>query len=141
MIEYKYCIDDVLPKQLSGFFIDWPDPPDRETHYKILKNSSYIVLAIDTETNNLIGFINAISDSILCSYIPLLEVLPSYQGKGIGNELVKRMMDQLQNLYMIDIVCDENLKSFYNRHGFNVYSCIIKRNYTKQSGKTDVISV
>jgi predicted N-acetyltransferase YhbS len=64
-----------------------------------------------------VGFITAISDGVLSAYIPLLEVLKPYQGQGIGGRLVQRMLDQLNGYYMIDLLCDPELESFYARFG------------------------
>jgi len=64
-----------------------------------------------------VGFVTAISDGVLSAYVPLLEVLPDHQGRGIGSELVRRLLDRLGDLYMIDVVCDENVVPFYERLG------------------------
>lgn len=64
------------------------------------------------------GFINAISDQVLSAYIPLLEVLPEYQRRGIGQMLVSKLKEDLQTYYMIDICCDENVLPFYEEQGF-----------------------
>ena len=67
------------------------------------------------EHGRVVGFITAISDGVLSAFIPLLEVLPEYQGRGIGSELVKRMLRELEDFYMVDLVCDPELESFYAR--------------------------
>lgn len=135
MIIYTDSLNSITPQNLKGFFAGWQSHPAPEKHLEILKNSAHIVLAIDDETNNVIGFINAVSDKILSAYIPLLEVLPGYQGKGIGKELVKRMLAKLEGYYMIDICCDESLQKFYEKFGLKKYSSMILRNYSKQSGR------
>jgi ribosomal protein S18 acetylase RimI-like enzyme len=134
MIHYTDSLNSVTLQNMKGFFAGWQNHPSPEKHLEILKNSAFIVLAIDEETNNVIGFINAVSDKVLSSYIPLLEVLPDYQGKGIGKELVKRMLAKLEEYYMIDICCDESLQKFYEKFGLKKYSSMIIRNYSKQSG-------
>ena len=135
MIKYTDTLNSISPQNLLRFFAGWKNCPSPETHLEILKNSEYVVLAIDEETNNVIGFINAVSDKVLSAYIPLLEVLPEYQGKGIGQELVKRMLAKLEGYYMIDICCDESLQKFYGKFGLKKYSSMILRNYSKQGGK------
>jgi len=79
-----------------------------------------------------VGFINALSDGVFYSYIPLLEVLPSYQGKGIGVKLLQCMVESLQNMYAIDIVCDESVASFYKDKGFIRCAGMVKINYENQ---------
>lgn len=132
-IKFRDNVDLLTPDQLKGFFVGWPDPPNTDTHLKILKNSYKIWLAF--EDNRCVGFINAISDKIFYSYIPLLEVLPEYQGKGIGSELMDRMIKSLENMYAIDVVCDDNVTEFYKLKGFGQCFGMIKRNYERQNGK------
>jgi ribosomal protein S18 acetylase RimI-like enzyme len=135
MIEYRAAPGGVTPDMLIGFFVDWPNPPSPEKHLRILKHSDAIVLAVDEDAEQVAGFITAITDHVLCAYIPLLEVLPDYQGRGIGTELVRRMVEQLDGIYMIDLFCDPEVQPFYDRAGFRRASagmCI--RNYDRQSG-------
>lgn len=137
MIQYTKSIDGITPKMLFGFFIGWPNPPSPETHLEILKNSRYVVLAIDEQTGKVVGFITAISDGILSAYIPLLEVLPAHYGKGIGTELVKRMLAQCGNFYMLDTTCDATVAPFYARCGLRPSTGMMLRNYEKQSGRVE----
>ena len=117
---------------LEGFFAGWKKYPDKNKHLEILKNSDFIVIAMDD--NKVIGFINAVSDKVLSAYIPLLEVLPEYQGRGIGTELVRRMKILLKDFYMIDVVCDEEQQKFYKKFGFKKFSSMVIRNYENQKG-------
>lgn len=45
-------------------------------------------VARDVASHHVLGYLNMISDGVLTAFIPLLEVLPEYQGEGIGSELV-----------------------------------------------------
>ena len=72
-----------------------------------------------TTSTDGIGIETAISDGHLAAYIPLLEVLPAYRNRGVGSQLIKMMLDQLEGLYMIDLRCDEQLEPFYERLGFS----------------------
>ncbi|KKW17145.1 MAG: GCN5-related N-acetyltransferase [Candidatus Magasanikbacteria bacterium GW2011_GWA2_50_22] len=121
---------------LQGFFVDWPNPPATETHLRLLKNSDMVVLAIDTKTRLVIGFITAISDRVLSCYIPFLEVLPAYQGRKMGQKLVRKMLQKLKSVYMIDLMCDKKLQGFYKRFKMQPSTGMISRNYKNQSGKT-----
>ena len=134
MIAYTDSTEGITPAQLVGFFVGWPDPPSPETHLKLLLSSDHVVLALDDQTGDIIGFITALSDGILAAYIPLLEVLPPYQGQGIGSELMRRMLEKLRGLYAIDLICDPALQLFYHRFGMQPYSGMILRNPGRQSG-------
>lgn len=135
MIVYTDTVDGIDASQLTGFFVDsgWPTHPTPETHLRLLQNSAEVILAID-ETGQVVGYITAISDGILSAYIPLLEVLQPYQGQDIGSELVRRMLDKLQHLYMIDLLCDADVQPFYERLGMQPATGMLIRNYDRQSG-------
>ncbi len=57
---------------------------------------------------------------MLSAFIPLLEVLPEWQGRGIGTELMRRMFARLGALYMVDLCCDAELEPFYARLGMQI---------------------
>ncbi len=133
MITYKDNLKEIFETQLSGFFVGWPDPPTPKTHLEILKKSSSFVLAIDEDTGCVVGFINAVSDNIMSAYIPLLEVLPEYQKRGIGQELVKKIIKIYENLYMIDLCCDKETQPFYEKLGLVKSTGMFVRNFDKQA--------
>ena len=134
VIQYTHSIEAIFAEMLEGFFVNWPNPPSPWKHLEILKNSDFVVLALDRDRGRVIGLINAISDKLLCAYIPLLEVLPKYQGRGIGSELTRRMLAKLQEFYMVDVLCDPALQGFYEAHGMTRTSVMMIRNYDRQSG-------
>ena len=138
MIEYTDSLAAIDAEKLAGFFVDWgwPNPPDPETHLRLLRNSDYVVLALDDDTGSVIGYVTAISDGVLSAYIPLLEVLRPYQGRGIGSELVRRMFEKLDHLYMIDLLCDEDVQPFYEQLGMHRATGMMIRNYHQQAGST-----
>ena len=116
MIEHADSLEGVEPRQLEGFFVGWPSPPSPERHLELLRGSAAVVLARDGE--RVVGFVTAISDGVLSASIPLLEVLPDYQGRGIGTELMRRILARLDGLTMVDLSCDAPLEPFYARLGF-----------------------
>lgn len=133
MIVYTDALEGVQAEQLKGFFVEWPNPPSAETHLRILQGSAAVVLAKEAD-GQVIGFITAVSDGVLSAYIPLLEVLPAYQHQGVGGELVKRMLEKLRELYMVDLICDAEMEPFYARFGMRPYHAMFIRNYDRQSG-------
>ena len=134
MIDYRTTLHAISANHLAGFFVGWPTHPDPQTHLRILQNSHAVVLAVDEAVGRVVGFANAISDGVLCAYIPLLEVLPDWQGQGIGSRLIERLCDELDHLYMVDLVCDPDLEAFYRPLGFQALKGMAKRNYANQRG-------
>lgn len=129
MLSYSDSVADLDAQHLrGGFFEGWAAPPSPEEHLLILRNSAHVVAARD-EPGVVVGFVNALSDGVLTAYIPLLEVLPAHRRNGVGTELVRRLMDRLQGLYMVDVMCDDDVRPFYERLGFIGASGAITRNY------------
>lgn len=137
MIQYQTSLEGIRADQLEGFFVGWPNPPTPATRLEILKRATHVVLAMDG--SSVVGFVTAISDGMLCAYIPLLEVLPSHQHRGIGSELMHRMLETLRGIYMIDLLCDPDLQAFYSRVGMEESSGMLVRNFSRQSGDQSVV--
>jgi len=133
MLRYTDSAAGITPDQLAGFFDGWPNPPTPETHLRILTGSDAVILAI--EDGRVVGFITAIADGALCASLPLLEVLPAHRGRGIGAELVRRMLARLSNYYAIDLACDPHLAPFYERLGFKPATAMLRRNFAARNGR------
>jgi ribosomal protein S18 acetylase RimI-like enzyme len=131
-INFTSSLEGISEDMLQGFFVGWKNRPSTETHLKLLQESQHVVLALNNE--KVIGFITAVTDKTLSAYMPLLEVLPEYQKKGIGAELVKKMLELLKDFYMIDLLCDNDLEQFYEQFGMERTQGMSIRNYSKQSG-------
>ena len=131
---YKNSAKGMTPDMLIGFFDGWGNPPGPETHLTLLNNSSKVIIAFDEGENRAAGFITAVSDGVLSAYIPLLEVLPEYKNQSIGRELVRRMLEELKDIYMIDLCCDDDLIPFYKKFGMIQGNSMLIRNYDRQSG-------
>ena len=128
MIDYQDDLHGITPDRVVGFWVGWPAPPTQEMHLRIMQGSEAVVLAIDPEADGrVVGFVTAIGDGVLAASIPLLEVLPAYQGQGIGSQLVRRMLAKLNDRYMVDLVCDEDVVPFYERLGLTPYRAMIVR--------------
>ena len=119
MITYETDIERLSADEIGGFFVGWPNRPSPELHLRLLRGSEYVVLARDSESGKVVGFVTAVGDGVVSAYIPLLEVLPDFQGRGIGSELVQRVLDLLEDRYMVDLCCDEELVGFYERFGMS----------------------
>lgn len=131
-ITYTDNIELIYASHLDGFFVGWAICPSKEMHYQVLKGSFKVWPAL--EDRKCVGFINAISDGALTAFIPLLEVLPEYQNKGIGKALIERMCLDLKNKYSIDIVCDRSVVPFYEKLGFQQCIGMSIRHYENAKG-------
>ena len=127
-ITYSDSVKSITKDQLQGFFIGWIKTPPPSVHLKALQNSEHVILAIDSDTSNVVGFINALSDKTMSAYISTLEVLPKYQSRGIGSELMQRMLKKLENMYMIDLLCEADMQAYYERFGMKKTTAMMLRN-------------
>lgn len=133
-LTYQTTSEGLSPEQLNGgFFEGWVDPPSPETLLRILQSSDHIVVAV--RNDKVIGFVTALSDGVLSAFITLLEVEPEEHNKGIGHSLINQLMDDIGDLYMVDLVCDANLSRFYAELGFATATGMSRRNYVMQSGR------
>lgn len=110
----------------EGFFVGWPTPPSAQQLVDVMDGSYRRVWALDGD--RVVGYINAISDGVLTAFIPWLEVLPEYQNQGIGQELVRRIVASLEDMYSIDLACDDHLIGYYERLGFFEGTAMVMRN-------------
>lgn len=86
--------------------------------YSTLSKSYFTISAY--VNNKLIGFGRIISDGILHAMIYEMIVLPEYRGKGIGSEILKRLVQKcrIDNIRDIQLFCAVGKRSFYEKHGF-----------------------
>lgn len=132
-MQLQTTLEGITPAQLNGFFEGWPNPPTPETLWRILDGSYRIALAV--EERHVIGFVNAISDGVLCAYIPLLEVRAQWRGQAVASRLMESLFAQLDGLYMMDTACDDDLAPFYERFGMTRGNAMIRRDYARQNGQ------
>ncbi|MEU5594876.1 GNAT family N-acetyltransferase [Streptomyces sp. NPDC020298] len=117
MIRYTDDMATVDDGMLRGFFVGWPEAPSPAQHLAVLRGSFRAVLASDDAAGCVIGFVTMISDGVLTAAVPWLEVLPGYQGQGIGSELMRRILEGTERFYSVDLLCDAPLQPYYARFG------------------------
>ena len=114
-ITYTSDINDICVEMLDGFFVGWAKPLTPEQHFNHLTGCANFITAIDN--CKVVGFVSALTDGTGCAFIPLLEVLPGYQKRGIGSKLMQLMLEKLSDINAIDLMCDDNMQEFYERFG------------------------
>jgi len=124
------CTDDlasVRQDMLDGFFAGWPRRPSAGQHLAVLRGSYRSVVAIDDADDRVAGFVNMLSDGVLTAFTSWLEVLPGYQGQGVGGELMRRILEGTDRFYSVDLVCDAALVPYYARFGMRSASSALLR--------------
>jgi GNAT superfamily N-acetyltransferase len=95
---------------------EWSSAQKPALLHKALLASHSLFTAWDDST--LVGLGNAISDGHLVVYYPHLLVLPEYQGRGIGTELMRRLMARYAGFHQHMLVADGRALDFYRKCGF-----------------------
>jgi len=126
VISYSTDIVDLAEDDLAGFFVGWPTPPSAAQHLAVLRGSHRVVIA--RCDGQVAGFVNLISDGVLTGFVPWLEVLPQFQGRGIGTELMRRILAEAGHLYSVDLTCDDALRPYYERLGMTALTGMGVRN-------------
>lgn len=90
----------------------------KEQLYEATNRSWYLISAYDND--RLIGFGRIISDGIFHALIIDLIVLPNYQAKGIGSNILKKLVDRCKanKIRDIQLFCAKGQTGFYEKHGF-----------------------
>ena len=108
----------LIPEDISALrkAVGW-NGMDQELRNPSMTSYYHIALYEGTE---MIGVVDSVSNGVTDAYIQDLIVHPDYQRKGIGTELMNRMISYMKekNIYMVSVLFEENLKSFYERFGF-----------------------
>jgi ribosomal protein S18 acetylase RimI-like enzyme len=99
--------------QLAALFnsVGWERrTADRERLAQLVRGSLHVVSA--WEGDRLVGFARAISDGAFNAYISTVAVLPDYQKRGIGRELVQRLLAGRDHLQFV-LHANESAYPFY----------------------------
>jgi predicted GNAT family N-acyltransferase len=70
------------------------------------------------EGDRLVGFARAMSDGVYRALVDDVVVDQDRRGKGVGDELVRRLLDRLAGVEAVFLRCGEDLVPYYARHGF-----------------------
>lgn len=84
-----------------------------------LRGSWASVSAYDGD--RLVAFARAISDGKLHAFITEMIVDPQYQGRRLGEQLLKRLVDRchLSGIHDIQLFCAKGKSAFYLKNGFS----------------------
>ncbi|WP_312699030.1 GNAT family N-acetyltransferase [Sedimentibacter sp.] len=116
---------DLPSEQLHKLFVSvgWSDGSetlDMINNYNIpFINSTLVVSAWKNE--RLIGAVRVLSDKMFRSIIYDLLVLPEFQNKGIGKELLKRCIEHFPGSEWL-VQTTEEISGYYEKNGFKINS-------------------
>ena len=120
-IVYKENIlsaDDVLLFQKK---MNWTVDP-KEQWEKSLKNALFSVVAV--KDDEIIGIGRLLGDGAIYWFITDVFILTRYQSKGIGSEIVNKLLEHVKKTSLpgtevsVCLMCAQGKEGFYERFGF-----------------------
>ena len=134
-VHLSFGSDGLRSDDLAVFFVGWPSPPSTDDRLEILRAADEVVVCRAT-AGEVIGFATALTDRRFAAYIPLVEVLPEHQGRGIGSQMVTALLERLRSCDTIDLAYDDDVVPFYERLGGTRLNAVAWRNHDRL-GVTD----
>ena len=112
---------DIDLEQLAALFVTagWEHRArDRTRLGALVANSRFVVSAWDGE--RLVAFARAISDGVSNAYVSTVAVLPAWRGRGIGREIVRRLVtgEEKDTIRWV-LHARAELHGFYAENGFH----------------------
>ncbi|MFK4168328.1 GNAT family N-acetyltransferase [Paenibacillus lautus] len=90
-------------------------------------NSWYAVYAF--EGQKLVGMGRVISDGVITGVICGLGVHPDYQSRGIGRQILQRLVEHCEKSRVFpQLMCEEGLEPYYEKLGFQRFTVGMKKN-------------
>jgi ribosomal protein S18 acetylase RimI-like enzyme len=116
-LSWSHSLDDVDWVELAALYRAAPlvnkRPSGLETAFS---NSMFRCFVLDA--GKLVGAGRALADGFDCSYICDVAVLPSYQGAGLGKEIVARLVDLSRGHRKIILYAVPGKEALYRKLGF-----------------------
>lgn len=100
--------------------VGWNNLSQEQT-IRALKNSLYDIIAVDN--GRVLGMGRLLGDGLYYIIVDVI-VIPEYQGKGIGSELIKRILDYVNSQIPADsrasiqLISESGKECFYEKMGF-----------------------
>lgn len=116
-LEWKEHLGGLDWNALSALYRAAPlgekSPSDLE---RVFSNSMFKLFVYDSD--RLVGVGRALADGVDCSYLCDVAVRPAYQGKGLGQEIVARLLALSAGHKKIILYAVPGKESFYRGLGF-----------------------
>lgn len=114
-VQRQAAVNEVLPIYEA---VGWTSYTTKiEMLKKALENTTFTLLAMQDE--RVIGLLRAVGDGSSIVFIQDILVLPEFQRKGIGSNLLTRTLDYFKDVYQIHLLTgnEEKTVKFYESIG------------------------
>lgn len=117
MPEWSDSIDDIDWQELSDLYRLAP-LGDKSADWLRRAFGNSMFRCIVRDGGRLVGAGRALADGVDCSYLCDIAVLPSHQGKGLGRQIVQRLVDASRGHRKILLYAVPGREPFYRSFGF-----------------------
>jgi len=118
------CQDDLFELYSELGWADFLKIAPEQLHKAM--EQSYIVVSAYAD-DKLVGTGRVVSDGVISAYICGVGVLPEYRRRGIGEEILNRLkLYCMESNLHIQLVCGDDLVSYYSRVGFEKFANAMK---------------
>jgi len=94
----------------------WAKGRPLETVERLLREASRVVGLYDRDRQ--IGFCRSFTDGLALAYLADVYVLPEYRGRGLGEELVREMVENGPFAHVKWLLHTEDMHPLYRKFGF-----------------------
>lgn len=115
--EWVHSQDNVNWEELSRLYLIAPLGQKSPSDLKISFSNSMFICLVYAE-GKLIAAGRALADGVDCSYICDVAVHPDHQGKGIGKQVVTKLVDFSKGHRKIILYAARGKEPFYQKLGF-----------------------
>lgn len=121
MIEYKEKIPSIKEYNFLNEKVGWGKREDKIVE-EALKNTLYAVCVYDNE--KIIGNARIIGDKTIFLYIQDVIVIPEYQSKKIGTEIMNKLLNRINEYKKVNpdirvfLGASKGKEEFYKKFGF-----------------------
>ncbi|WP_129703191.1 GNAT family N-acetyltransferase [Priestia megaterium] len=95
--------------------VGWKNHDEKKIK-KVFQSSNVVAIAYDED--NIAGFGRAISDGVFNAAIYDVVVDEHYQNKGIGQQIIKNLLAQLDDISCVHLISTAGNEEFYRKTGF-----------------------
>lgn len=117
-IEIKYNSVKTIP---ASMLIDlyknagWWEERTEDHLTEMLKTTTAVGAWLD---ERLVGFARAVTDGRFRAYIEDVVVHSDFRRYGIGEQLITKLLEEIQHIDIVSLFCEDSYINFYARSGF-----------------------
>jgi len=134
-IELDDDVDRIDVDEVHRFLAEesyWASGRSRETQERLVREASRVVGLYDGDRQ--IGFCRAFTDGLAVAYLADVYVLADYRGRGLGEELVREMVDNGPYADVKWLLHTSDAHALYRKFGFEEPSYkVLERRSTRNA--------